>query len=107
MTNEYVKPERRKPLIIVVFVTVVLGAAIAWGLSTYLLDLSPSWLAMPVGAVSSFHGFFVLGESIIDAIVFSMFFVYSCSSLWRRTVGPVAIRGAIQRSRRGGSGFSP
>ena len=54
---------------------------------------------MPVGAVSSFLGFFVLGESIIDAIVFSIFFfvlvfVFMASGLEiaiiRMTIIPIA-----------------
>jgi hypothetical protein len=74
MTNEHVKREDRKPLLTVVFVTVILGSALAWGLSTYFLHLSPYWVALLVGAVSSLLGFFVLGESIVDAIVFSIVF---------------------------------
>jgi hypothetical protein len=74
MTSEEIKPEDRKPLLIIAFITVILGAAIAWGLSTYWLDLSPSWVALLAGAVSSLLGFFVLGESIVDAIIFSIIF---------------------------------
>ena len=65
MTNEDFEYEARKPGFIVVFITVVLGSGIAFVLSTYMLNLSPAWL-----------GFFILGESIGDAIVFSIIFLY-------------------------------
>ena len=75
MTNEDIKSKVGKPGLIVVFVTVILGSGIAFFLSTYLLNLSPAWLALLVGAVCSFIGFFILGESIGDAIVFSIVFL--------------------------------
>lgn len=76
MTNEDFEYEARKPGFIVVFITVVLGSGIAFVLSTYMLNLSPAWLALLVGAVCSLLGFFILGESIGDAIVFSIIFLY-------------------------------
>lgn len=74
MANEDFEYEARKPGFIVVFVTLVLGSGLAFVLSTYMLDLSPAWLALLVGAVCSLLGFFILGESIGDAIVFSIIF---------------------------------
>ena len=75
MTNEDFKYEVRKPGLIVVLFTVILGSGIAFGLSTFLLNLSPAWLSLQVGAVCSFLGFFIFGESIGDAIVFSVLFL--------------------------------
>ena len=75
MVNKNIKYEIRKPSLIVVFFMVILGSGIAFVLSTYLLNLSPSWLALLLGAVCSFLGFFILGESIGDAIVFSVLFL--------------------------------
>lgn len=72
MTNEDIKYEDRKPGVVVVFVTVILGSGIAFVLSTYILNLSPAWLALLVGAICSLVGFFIMGESIGDAIFFSI-----------------------------------
>ena len=74
MINEDFKYEVRKPGLIVVFVAVILGSGIAFVLSTYFLNLSPAWLSLLVGAVCSFLGFSILGESIGDAIFFSIIF---------------------------------
>lgn len=100
MISEDAKPgDDRKPKLIIVFSTVILGSAIGWSLSTYLLNLSPSWVALLVGAVCSLLGFFVLGESIVDAIVFSIFvfalvFIFMTSGLQieiiRMTIVPIA-----------------
>jgi len=75
MTNEDIKHEDRKPGLNVIFFTVILGSGIAFVLSTYMLNLSPTWLALLVGAVFSYLGFFIFGESIGDAIVFSVLFL--------------------------------
>lgn len=66
--------EVRKPSLVVVFVTIILGSGIAFVFATYMLNLSPAWIALLAGGVSSFLGFFILGESIGDAIVFSIVF---------------------------------
>lgn len=75
MTSEDIKYEARKPGLIAVFIAVILGSGIAFVLSTYWLNLSPGWLSLLVGAVFSFLGFFILGESIGDAILFSIIFL--------------------------------
>ena len=75
MTNGDIEYEVRKPGIFVVFVTIISGSAIAFVLATYMLNISPAWIALLAGAVSSFLGFFILGESIVDAIVFSIGFL--------------------------------
>ncbi|UCH49851.1 MAG: hypothetical protein JSU95_08855 [Betaproteobacteria bacterium] len=99
MTGEDAKPADRKPLLIIVFSTAILGAAIAWSLSTYLFNLSPPWVALLAGAACSLLGFFVLSESIVDAIVFSivcfvLVFVFMTSSIEieivRTTIVPIA-----------------
>jgi drug/metabolite transporter (DMT)-like permease len=74
MTNGDMEYEVRKPGLVAVFVTIILGSGIAFVLATYMLNLSPAWIALLAGAVSSFLGFFILGESIGDAIVFSIGF---------------------------------
>lgn len=76
MTNEDIEYEIRKPGLVFIFVTIILGSGTAFVLATYILNLSPAWIALLVGAVCSLLGFFILGESIGDAIVFSIgFFV--------------------------------
>lgn len=74
MTNEAIEHEAKKPGLVVVIVTIILGSGIAFVLATYMLDLSPAWIALLAGAVCSCLGFFILGESIGDAIVFSIGF---------------------------------
>ena len=74
MTNGDMEYEVRKPGLAVFFVTIILGSGIAFVLATYMLNLSPAWIALLAGGVSSYLGFFVLGESIGDAIVFSTCF---------------------------------
>lgn len=75
MTNEGTEYGVRKPGLVVIFVTVISGAGIAFVLASYLLDLSPPWVALLAGAVCSLLGFFILGESTGDAIVFSIVFL--------------------------------
>ena len=75
MENGDLRYEAPRPGLIVVFVAVILGSGIALLLSTHLLGLSPAWLAFLVGAAGSILGFFVRGESIGDAIVFSIIFL--------------------------------
>jgi len=74
MTNQDIKFEVKKPGLWVVLSTVFFGSVIAFVISTYMLNLSPAWLALLAGAVCSFIGFCILGESIGDAIVFSVLF---------------------------------
>jgi hypothetical protein len=54
MTNGDIEYEVRKPGIVVVFVTSISGSGIAFVLATYMLNLSPAWVALLAGAVSSF-----------------------------------------------------
>ena len=86
MTNDDANDEVRNPGVMVILISVLLGAAMAYALSTYWLNLSPAWLALLVGAVCSLIGFFILGESIGDAIVFSV--IFSVLTLVVITAGP-------------------
>ena len=75
MTSEGTEYGIGKPGLVVILVAVISGAGIAFVLASYLLDLSPPWVALLAGAVSGLLGFFILGESIGDAIVFSIVFL--------------------------------
>ena len=59
----------QEPGILVFFVTVILSSVVSFALATYLLKLSPVWVALLAGAVCGVLGLF-LGENIFDAIVF-------------------------------------
>ena len=68
------------------FIALLLGSGTSFALATYWLEFSPGWVALLAGAASSFLGFFILGESIGDAIVFSIGFLVLVFVLI--TVGP-------------------
>ena len=100
MTIEDTEYEARKPGFFAIFLTIILGSGIAFVLSTFMLNLSPPWVALLTGAVFSLFGFFVLGESIGDALVFSIgflvvVFVYITAgpeiAIVRITIVPIAV----------------
>lgn len=73
MTKEDSKYRAQKTGLFVFFVAMILGSVISFVFATYMLNLSPAWIALLAGAVCSVLGF-GLGENIGDAIVFSFIF---------------------------------
>lgn len=61
----------QEPGLFVFSLAVILGALVSFALATYLLKLSPAWVALLAGAVSGMIGFF-LGENIGEALVLSV-----------------------------------
>ena len=53
------------------FFALILGSGASFALSTYWLEISPSWIALLVGGIFSILGAF-LGENVGDAIMFSL-----------------------------------
>ncbi len=70
MTNEDLEYRAQKPGHFVFFAAVILGSGISLVLATYLLTLSPAWIALLAGGICGALGFF-LGENIGEALVFS------------------------------------
>ncbi|MEN8174027.1 MAG: hypothetical protein ABFS03_14245, partial [Chloroflexota bacterium] len=61
----------QKPSLLVLLIAVILGSVSSITLATYLLELSPAWVALLAGAACGFLGF-GLGENIGDAIILSL-----------------------------------
>ena len=59
----------QEPGLLVFIVAVTLGSGVSFVLATYLLGLSPFWVALLVGAIFGVIGLF-LGENIGEAIIF-------------------------------------
>lgn len=53
------------------FLALILGSGVSFTFATYWLEVSPSWLALLVGAIFSIVGA-SLGENVGDAIMFSL-----------------------------------
>lgn len=94
MTKEDSEYRVQEPGPLVFFITIILGSGASFALATYLLGLSPAWIALLAGSFSGALGF-SSGENIGDAIVFS--FIVSVLVLLFITVGPEigAIRAGI------------
>ena len=58
----------QEPGLLVFIVAVILGSGVSCVLATYLLGLSPLWVALLVGAIFGIIGLF-LGENIGEAII--------------------------------------
>lgn len=70
-SDNHFSPPNPGPMI---FLTAsVIGAATSFAVSTFWLALGPGWLSMTVGAGLSALGV-TTSETIVDAIVFSLFF---------------------------------
>ncbi len=76
MATEDSRYRNKTPGLIALLATISLGSGLSFLLATYLLDLSSVGIALLAGAVSSFLGFTVLGESIGDALVFSFILLF-------------------------------
>ncbi len=85
MAKEDSENRAQEPGLFVFFVAMIIGSVISFVLATYMLNLSPAWIALLAGAVCSVLGFF-LGENIGDAIVFS--FIFGLLILFFLKVGP-------------------
>lgn len=93
--SEYIVQE---PGLFVYFVAVILGSGVSFALATYLLGLSPLWIALLVGAIFGTIGLF-MGENIGEAIIlcfgfyFLVFFVLKVApeiEIVRAGIVPVA-----------------
>jgi hypothetical protein len=60
----------QEPGLSVFIVAVILGSGVSFVLATYLLGLSPLWVALPVGGIFSVFGLF-MGENIVEAVILS------------------------------------
>ena len=54
------------------FFALILGSSASVAIAAYWLEVSPGWVALPLGALFSTVGAF-LGENVGDATVFSLF----------------------------------
>ena len=63
----------QEPGLFVFLVAVILGSGVSFALATYLLGLSPLWVALLVGAIFGVIGVF-LGENIVEAIILCFVF---------------------------------
>jgi hypothetical protein len=64
--------KKHLPVVGIYFIALMLGSGLSFVFATYWLEVSSGWLALLVGAVFSIIGAF-LGESVVDAIMFSLF----------------------------------
>ena len=65
----------QEPGLLVFIVAVILGSGVSFVLATYLLGLSPLWVALLVGAIFSIIGLF-MGENIGEALIICFGFAF-------------------------------
>ena len=71
MTDEDNEYQVQEPGLLVFFIAFLLASVVSFIIATYLLELSPAWLALLAGGICGILGF-CMGENIGDAIMFSL-----------------------------------
>jgi len=98
MTKEDSEYRVQEPGLFVYFVAIILGSGASIVLATYLLGLSPLWVALLLGAILGGIGLFS-GENIVEAIIlcfgfgFLVFFLLKVASeiqIIRASIVPIA-----------------
>lgn len=88
----------QEPGLLVFIIAVIIGSGVSFVLATYLLGLSPLWVALLVGATFAIIGLF-MGENIVEAVIlcfgfgFLVFFLLEIASeieIVRVSVVPMA-----------------
>ncbi len=94
MTKEDSEYRVQEPGLFVYFVAIILGSGASIVLATYLLGLSPPWVALLLGAIFGGIGLFT-GENIVEAIILCFVFFFLVFFLLEVASGIEIIRASI------------